>query len=458
MSSNIIAIEIKNVSKRFGLFKSPADRIKMSTLVRTRRLFGKQPLPSKHDFSALSDVSFTVLRGQTVGIVGRNGSGKSTLLQIVCGTIRPTSGSAVISGRIAALLELGAGFNPDYTGRENVFLNAAILGLSRKETDSKLQAIIDFADIGEFFDQPVKTYSSGMFVRLAFATAINTNPEILIIDEALAVGDEAFQRKCFAKLQDIKDRGCTILFVSHSAQSVIELCDYAILLEQGHLVLKGDPKTVTSQYQRLVHAQHNDKARILKEIAHINTNVDLHSGSKPDKSIEAKAENAARAKKKRALEFEGFDPHLKSDSVVEYYARGAEIKNIRLENSMGRKCNILVHGQKYDLVYEIKSGSSFDKLNFAYALKTISGFEILSEWRYPLGGGDSLSRNELQIVRFTFVNRLLPGTYFVNAGIFTHQNAEFTQIHRIVDASMFRVAPCEFEAPKYGVVSLIPDV
>lgn len=454
MLSNTEVIAAQNVSKRFSRYTSPADRIKKSVNVRLRRLFKRPPATAAHEFTALDDVSFRISRGQTVGIVGRNGSGKSTLLQIVCGTLRPTSGTAITTGRIAALLELGAGFNPDYSGRENVYLNAAILGLSRRETENKLQAIIDFADIGDFFDQPVKTYSSGMFVRLAFATAINTDPEILIIDEALAVGDEAFQRKCFAKLKDIQDRGCTILFVSHSAQSVIELCDYAILLEQGRLLLQGDPKTVTSQYQRLVHAPHKEQDRIISDILKIGM-----TPKKPETAnlINQRDSDAAnREKKKEALDLEGFEPGLKSSSLVEYPQQGAEIKKIRVINALGTECNILVHGEKYELLYEIVSHTNIEKLNFAFALKTVSGFEISSEWKYPLGEGEVFEAEIPRTVKFSFVNRLLPGTYFLNAGIFTHRHGEFTQVHRIVDASMFKVAPYDFNAPKYGVVSLVP--
>jgi len=197
-------------------------------------------------------VDLTLGRGETVGIVGRNGSGKSTLLQIICGTLQPTAGDVNVNGRVAALLELGAGFNPDFTGRENVYLNGAIIGLSREEIDAEFEKIERFADIGQFINQPTKSYSSGMYVRLAFSVAIHANPDILIIDEALSVGDEAFQRKCFARIEQMQAKGTTILFVSHSAQAVIELCDRAVLLDAGEILLTGTPKQVVGQYQRLM--------------------------------------------------------------------------------------------------------------------------------------------------------------------------------------------------------------
>lgn len=266
MSSDLSAIEVRGVSKRYALFSSPAERLRRSAAVRVRRLLGQAYPSNGSEFAALDFVSFEIGRGETVGIVGRNGSGKSTLLQIICGTLSPTSGTVRVNGRIAALLELGSGFNPEYTGRDNVFLNSAILGASEEETRARMDQILDFADIGRFIDQPVKTYSSGMYVRLAFATAINAQPDILIVDEALAVGDEAFQRKCFARLRQIQEQGATILFVSHNAQSVISLCSRAILLDQGQMLMEGAPKEVTAQYQRLVHARKEDAEGIRQSI------------------------------------------------------------------------------------------------------------------------------------------------------------------------------------------------
>ncbi|HBE34999.1 MAG TPA: ABC transporter ATP-binding protein, partial [Cyanobacteria bacterium UBA11368] len=223
-----IAIAINNVSKCFKRYANPADRLKELLLPGTVKA---------KEFWALRDVSVKIPKGKTIGIVGRNGSGKSTLLQIIAGILTPTRGEVQAQGRIAALLELGSGFNPEFTGRQNVFFNGQLLGLSYQEIEARYDAIAAFADIGDFIDQPVKTYSSGMFVRLAFAVATSVEPDILVVDEALSVGDEAFQRKCFARIQAIKDRGGTILFVSHSPTSVVSLCDSAILMDRGELLL-----------------------------------------------------------------------------------------------------------------------------------------------------------------------------------------------------------------------------
>jgi len=232
-------IEIAGVGKNFRIYDKPHHRL-LQGLLRQRR-YGR-------DYWALRDVTLKIHRGETVGIVGRNGSGKSTLLQIICGTLPATTGSVSVSGRVAALLELGAGFNPEFTGRENAFLNAAILGLTHAEIEQRFDRIAAFAEIGEFMEQPVKTYSSGMFVRLAFAVAINVDPTVLVVDEALAVGDARFQAKCLNAIKRMKEEGVTILFVSHDVGSVRSLCDRAVWLENGVVRMEGEAFPVTAHY------------------------------------------------------------------------------------------------------------------------------------------------------------------------------------------------------------------
>ena len=209
--SSEIAIKVENLSKCYQIYAQPRDRLKQFVLPRLQRIAGKSPKQYFREFWALKDVSFEVKKGETVGIIGRNGSGKSTLLQMICGTLNPTGGTIQTNGRTAALLELGSGFNPEFTGRENVYLNGAVLGLTNDEIDNRFDDIASFADIGDFIEQPVKTYSSGMVVRLAFAVAVNVDPQILVVDEALSVGDELFQRKCYSRIETIKDKGATII-------------------------------------------------------------------------------------------------------------------------------------------------------------------------------------------------------------------------------------------------------
>lgn len=257
MSFNDFAIRVTNLSKRYEIYATPRDRLKQFVLPRLQSLAGQPSKQYFREFWALKDISFEIKKGETVGIIGRNGSGKSTLLQIICGTLTPSVGGVETNGRIAALLELGSGFNPEFTGRENVYLNAAVLGLSKEEVDERFDDIAAFADIGEFVEQPVKTYSSGMFVRLAFAVNIMSTPEIMIVDEALAVGDMAFQAKCMTALTRIQDRGATVLFVSHDIEALKSLCSKGIYLECGTVKAIGKAPDVAEQYIKAVHEEMN---------------------------------------------------------------------------------------------------------------------------------------------------------------------------------------------------------
>ncbi|MGY4493064.1 ABC transporter ATP-binding protein [Pseudomonas sp. TE3610] len=255
MSSNDYAIHVQGLSKCYQIYATPRDRLKQFVIPFIKSKLRQPARPYYTEFWALNPMDFRIAKGETVGILGKNGSGKSTLLQIICGTLSPTSGTVDVNGRVAALLELGSGFNMEFTGKENVYMNAAVLGLSKSEIDERYDAIIDFADIGHFIDQSVKTYSSGMIVRLAFAVAINVTPDILIVDEALAVGDAAFQQKCFKRIDEMQSAGCSILLVTHDLSSVVQFCDRAMIISHGTLVDEGDAKTIVGKFKRLMTAQ-----------------------------------------------------------------------------------------------------------------------------------------------------------------------------------------------------------
>jgi lipopolysaccharide transport system ATP-binding protein len=260
MSSDDFAIKVENLSKCYQIYDKPNDRLKQFVLPRLQRLLRRKPKQFFRAFWALKDVSFEIKKGETVGIIGRNGSGKSTLLQLICGTLTPTNGNIQTNGRIAALLELGSGFNPEFTGRENIYMSASILGLSKEETDDRFDEIAAFADIGEFIEQPVKTYSSGMYVRLAFAVNIISEPEIMIVDEALAVGDMAFQAKCMTALTRIQDRGTTVLFVSHDINALKSLCSRGIYLDHGKVQQIASAGEVAENYTRKMREEMNAEA------------------------------------------------------------------------------------------------------------------------------------------------------------------------------------------------------
>jgi len=424
---NDIVINVNGVSKSFNIYDSPFDRLLDNF---SRRM-------EKHrKFHALRDISFKVRKGETVGIIGRNGAGKSTLLQIICGTLTPTSGSVEVAGRVAALLELGAGFNPEFTGRENVYMNATLLGLKAEEIDDRFDDIAAFADIGEYLEQPVKTYSSGMYMRLAFAVAINTDPDILIVDEALSVGDEAFQRRCFSRLLQIKENGGTIFFVSHAASLVVQLCDRAILLDRGELLLSGKPRLVVSKYHKLMYAS-ADRAPVLREeLKEGQTTV-----SDPDMAnITEKTENGEADKSGELQDI--YDPDLVPKSTVQYERRGAEISDPHIETLTGERVNVLTRGKEYDYVYNIQFIDGAFGVRWGCMIKTVTGLEIGGVMSHPVGQGLELVEGGSTVdVRLRFRCSLLPGVYFFNAGVIGIEDQAEIFLDRIVDVLMFRVQP-----------------
>lgn len=435
------AIRVRDVSKCYPIYEKPHHRL-LQSLYRHRRAFYRE-------FWALRNVSFEVARGETVGLVGRNGSGKSTLLQIIAGTMTATSGDAEVKGRVAALLELGSGFNPDFTGRENVYLNATVLGISRQEIDERFDDIAAFADIGEFLDQPLRVYSSGMAVRLAFSVAINVRPEVLIVDEALSVGDEAFQRKCFARIRDFRDRGGTILFVSHAGGTVVELCDRGIVLDAGEKIFEGPPKKAIAYYQRLLYAPPERAASVRAEIQRsAGSTPDRPEVGVPDQAVSGTSE--AQGVTADTAEF--FDPYLLPKSTVEYVRRGAVIENPRILTPEGDPVNVLAMGRDYVYTYEVRLLEPVVGVRCGIMIKTLGGFELGGLVTHPEGSGmDYAAAGTRLRATFPFRCRLLPGTYFLNSGVVGLVGGAETYLHRVLDLVMFKVAP-EAGLARTGVV------
>ena len=438
--SDDVAIRVENLSKCYQIYDKPRDRL-MQMLTLGRRRFYRE-------FWALRNISFDVKKGETVGIIGRNGSGKSTLLQMICGTLNPTSGSIQTNGRIAALLELGSGFNPEFTGRENVYLNATVLGLSSEEIDASFDEIAAFADIGEFIDQPVKTYSSGMYVRLAFAVAVNVKPDMLIVDEALAVGDEPFQRKCYSRIERIRDAGVTILLVTHAANTITQMCSRALLLDHGSRLYMGDPKLAVESYYRLIYSTSTEAENIRRELQLKDAAAEGSVGDVLAVSAKQLAEEDSLTKGSfvRVSSLAGadvrerYDPGLKPLSTMHYEPLGAKILDIRIENSNGQKVNILAPHEVYWFCYEVRFWCAAENVHFGMLIKTTTGNDLGAIGSHPFGKNIvTVPANAVYVVRFPFFNVFSPGTYFMNAGCSASVNGNDAFLHRIIDAIAFRV-------------------
>jgi len=432
--SQASAISLQHISKVYKRYHHPVERLKEALW----------PGPAKaEEFWALRDINLEIAPGDTVGIIGRNGSGKSTLLQIIAGTLQPTTGELAVRGRVSALLELGSGFNPEFTGRQNAFFNGQILGLSHAEMAAKFENIMQFAAIGDFIDQPVKTYSSGMFVRLAFAVAINVEPDILIIDEALSVGDEAFQRKCFARIYDLQEKGVTVLFVSHSATSIIELCDHAVLVDEGEIIAKGTPKIVVANYQKLIYAPDEARGELRSQLRQEALQTPGWSDHRQDwtETVAQVPQPVTEPASDRDRQAQ-YDPYLVPQHSIAYQSRGAKIKHPDIKTLAGQSANLLCRGEKYVYSYDVYFSQTATQVSFGMLIKTISGVELggmashRDAERLALVPAGSLIK-----VEFEFFCSLLPGTYFLNAGVLGQVNGETIYLDRAVDLAMFKVQP-----------------
>ena len=391
-------IEIKNITKIYNLYNKPSDRLKEA-------LFSRK---SRHtEFAALNDVSFDVCKGEILGIIGKNGSGKSTILKIITNVLTPTSGECIVKGKIAALLELGAGFNMEYTGIENIYLNGQMIGFSKEEMDKKLQDIIDFADIGEHIYQPVKTYSSGMFARLAFSVAISVDPDILIVDEALSVGDVFFQNKCYRRFEEFRDKGKTILFVTHDMGSVIRYCNRCVLLNAGKKVGEGKPQEMVDLYKRIMVGQWNENEEKNSTIAN---------------SIDSTNVNVNRLWKEQ----------ISTNPDMEVYGDGrAEIIDFGIFSDSGNIGNNVYKGDYYTVKMKVRIND--DNLNpiFAFKLRDVKGTELTGT-NTMLEDIDTSHCKNGDIVTISFRQKqyLHPGQYLVSLGCTAFEGDQFVVYSR----------------------------
>ena len=404
-----IAIAVQNVCKIYKLYDKPMDRLK-EALGLTRNV--------KHrEHFALNNVNFQVKQGECVGIIGTNGSGKSTILKIITGVLNPTSGAVTVNGRISALLELGAGFNQEYSGMENIYLNGTMNGFSNAEIDAKLQDILDFADIGDYVHQPVKTYSSGMFVRLAFSVAINIEPEISIVEEALSVGDVFFQAKCYHKFEEFKKMGKTIMIVSHDLSSIAKYCDRVILLNQGVKLGEGSPKEMIDDFKRVLVGQY--------ELPEQKSEQSLLNDAEVQEAVHTKA-----AVQKRARE-----GNAENTKTLEYGTREAEIEEIYIVDDRGVRTNAILKGMEFGIYMKVRFHQDLPAPIFAFSIKTAKGTEITgTNTMFEKAFLESVSAGSEKLVSFTQKMSLQGGEYLISFGVTGYNGNEFQVYHRLYDA------------------------
>ena len=409
ITDDSLAISIKHLSKSYRLYKRGSDRLRES-LGLTRKTLSTEK-------KALDDVSFDVKKGETVGIIGTNGSGKSTILKIITGVLYQTSGDIKVDGRISALLELGAGFNQEYTGLENVYLNGTMMGYTDKEIDEKLDSILEFADIGDYIYQPVKTYSSGMFVRLAFAVAINIDPEILIVDEALSVGDVFFQSKCYHKFEEFKKMGKTILFVSHDLGSISKYCDRVVLLNKGVKLGEGSPKEMIDVYKRVLVGQYD-------------------------------AENGDMASKESA--------DAKNPNLLEYGDGSAHIDEYYITDEGGIRSSSIVKGSRFTVYMKIKFNRDITSPIFAFSIKNIKGTEITgTNTMFEKAFLEPVSKGDVKEVTFEQEMNLQGGEYLLSLGVTGFEGDDFKVYHRLYDCINITVVSDKDTVGFYDMNSVI---
>lgn len=397
-----VAIRVNNVSKLYKLYDKPMDRLKESLGLSRKQMY--------KEHYALRNVSFDVHRGETVGIIGTNGSGKSTMLKIITGVLNPTEGDVQIQGRISALLELGAGFNMEYTGIENIYLNGTMMGFSKEEIDKKLDDILDFADIGDFVYQPVKTYSSGMFVRLAFAVSINIEPDILIVDEALSVGDVFFQVKCYHKFEEFKKMGKTILFVSHDLGSISKYCDRVILLNKGQKLSEGKPKQIVDEYKQIL-------------VKHDDMPLDVQN-----KNIEQVDNTVWKSKLKL------------NPSLIEYGEKQAEIIDFAIIDDNGDITSNIQKNTEFTIKMKVKFNQKMQEPIFAFTIKDLQGTEVTgTNTMYEKIDTGSVEVGDIRVAEFKQNMNLQGRNYLLALGCVGFSNNRFNVYHRLYDVCNINV-------------------
>ena len=400
-SDTVSALTVTGLGKVYRIYNRPMDRIRELYSIRGRKYH--------HEFTALENITFDVFQGETIGVIGPNGSGKSTLLEIIAGTLFATSGKVIQQGTVSALLELGAGFNPRFTGRENVYLNASILGIPKNRLEAKLDALLQFADIGEFIDHPVSTYSSGMYVRLAFATAVSSDPDILIVDEALAVGDIRFQRKCYRRFQEMQASGKTILFVSHSVELIQNHCSRAIFLNLGHIEAIGEPKVVIQAYLEHLFGSEIQQSREVdnSEVARAADHTDTATSSSRVVS------RSSGLDQDHCTQRRSYNPN-----EYRWGDRRAVIIDYQLRCNSGNDQVVFESGEQLELMVHVRFFEELTDLIYGCTVKTVDGQTVYGtntrQRALDVSHGEA---GATVVIRFQFDLNVVPGEYFISLGV-----------------------------------------
>lgn len=418
-----IAIQVTDVEKVYKLYDKPSDRLKEALGI------GRGKHHTEH--RALKGVNLTIRQGECVGIIGTNGSGKSTILKIITGVLNPTRGSVTVNGRISALLELGAGFNNEYNGIENIYLNGTMIGFTEKEIDEKLDSILEFADIGEYVYQPVKTYSSGMFVRLAFAVAININPEILIVDEALSVGDVFFQAKCYHKFEEFKEMGKTIVFVSHDLSSISKYCDRVVLLNQGSKLGEGSAKEMIDTYKQVLVGQY---AAPEPEHERLLDDEQLRNAAKGAKDKGVQTAVSSAAEQSEPAEGAAASGIAENPELLEYGSKKAVIKEYYITDDKGVITSAILKGNQFTIHMRVHMAEDLQAPIFAFTIKNVRGTEITgTNTMFEKAFLEPVAAGETYEVNFTQEMNLQGGEYLLSLGVTGYEEDDFTVYHRLYD-------------------------
>lgn len=428
MEEKKLAICAQQITKMYKLYDKPSDRLKEALGLKKGKLY--------REHYALNGVDLSIYKGETVGIIGTNGSGKSTILKIITGVLNATSGNLTVNGRISALLELGAGFNMEYNGIENIYLNGTMMGFSEKEIEERIPSILEFADIGDFVYQPCKTYSSGMFVRLAFAVAINIEPEILIVDEALSVGDVFFQAKCYHKFEEFKKMGKTILFVSHDLSSIAKYCDRVVLLNKGTKLGEGTPKEMIDTYKQVLVGQYQppeEEASLLQD-EELNEAAAKSADGNKDKSVE-EAENNTEKKEEKVEEEKPIIHNLGvNEKALEYGNRDGEITEFYITDKKGVQTSAIIKGEEFTLHMNVKFNQDVPAPIFAFTIKDKHGTEITgTNSMVEKAFLDSVKAGDTKEITFTQNMDLQGGEYLLSLGLTGYEGDKFQVYHRLYD-------------------------